>query len=200
MAWFTTNWLRVLVHGSGAGSLLWLVAVYMFGLAPLPDRAVMLQSGTYGLIFLIAALACTPIRRWIFPPVIHVRRALGLYGVAHCCIHLAVYAIAENGLSLELILRDLEERRAMPIGLVALVLLIPLAITSTSGWQRRLGRRWKQLHRLFYLAMPLAVWHYLWLDRDLLTAPIVYGLIVALLLLLRLIPPARPSHPSRSSQ
>jgi sulfoxide reductase heme-binding subunit YedZ len=162
---------------------------------------VVLQSGTYGLISLIAALACTPIRRSIFPPAIHVRRALGLYGFAHCCIHLAVYAIAENGLSIELILRDLEERRAMPIGLLTLVLLIPLAITSTNGWQRRLGRRWKQLHRLFYFAMLLAIWHYFfWLDRDLLTAPIVYGLIVAVLLLLRLIPPARPSHPSRSSQ
>jgi methionine sulfoxide reductase heme-binding subunit len=64
--------------------------------------------------------------------------------------------------------------------------LIPLAITSTRGWQRRLGKRWRQLHWLIYLAAPLSVWHYLWLDRDFIRTPLIYAALVAFLLLLRL--------------
>ena len=74
----------------------------------------------------------------------------------------------------------------MPIGIAAFLLLIPLAFTSTRGWQRRLGRRWVSLHRLVYLVLPLSVWHYLWLDRDFITWPIIYAVIVAILLIIRL--------------
>ncbi len=73
----------------------------------------------------------------------------------------------------------------MTIGLLALLALIPLALTSTRGWQQRLGRRWKTLHRLVYLALPLSVWHYYWLERDILTVPLIAAGIVAILLLLR---------------
>ena len=92
----------------------------------------------------------------------------------------------ENALDPALIVRDLGERPAMPIGLLALLALVPLALTSTRGWQQRLGRRWKVLHRLVYLAVPLAVWHYLWLDRDILTIPLIYAAIVAVLFILRI--------------
>ena len=70
---------------------------------------------------------------------------------------------------------------------LAFLLLLPLAITSTRGWQRRLGKRWRQLHWLIYLAAPLSVWHYLWLDRDFIRTPVIYAVIVVLLLLLRLL-------------
>ena len=72
-------------------------------------------------------------------------------------------AIILNG---TLILRDIGERRAMSVGLLAFALLIPLALTSTNGWQKRLGRRWKVLHRLVYFAVPLSILHYFWLERD----------------------------------
>lgn len=85
----------------------------------------------------------------------------------------------------DLILRDLGERRAMSVGLWAFALLIPLAITSTAGWQRRLGKRWRTLHRLVYLALPLSVLHYLWLERDFHGAAWLYAGIVGILLLLR---------------
>lgn len=88
-------------------------------------------------------------------------------------------------MDLELILRDLQERRAMWVGTISFALLIPLALTSTRGWQRRLGRRWKILHRLVYVALPLALVHYFWLERDIITAPILFTLAVAVLLLLR---------------
>jgi sulfoxide reductase heme-binding subunit YedZ len=101
-------------------------------------------------------------------------------------LHVWNYAVWENGLDAALIARDLEERPAMPVGLLALLALIPLAATSTRGWQRRLGKRWRTLHRLVYVAVPLSVWHYLWLERDILTVPLVYSVIVGVLFSLRL--------------
>ncbi len=101
-----------------------------------------------------------------------------------------VYAQFENGLDPRLIWRDLGERRAMAIGLASLLALVPLALTSTTGWQRRLGARWRSLHRLVYLAVPLAVAHYYWLDRDDRNPPLLYVALVAALLALRL-PPLR---------
>jgi methionine sulfoxide reductase heme-binding subunit len=186
--WLRRNWHRILVHSAGLATLAWLAAVYLFALAPLPERYIMLQSGTLGLIFLVASLACTPLRRWLFPRAVQVRRALGLYAFAFICIHVVAYAVAENSLDLELIVRDLDERRAMLIGFAGFVLLIPLAITSTAGWQRRLGRRWRTLHRLVYVAAVLSVWHYLWLDRDIITTPLIFAGLVGGLLVLRLVP------------
>jgi methionine sulfoxide reductase heme-binding subunit len=84
--------------------------------------------------------------------------------------------------------RDLGERRSMLIGFAGFLLLIPLAVTSTAGWQRRLGKRWRTLHRLVYAAAILSVWHYLWLDRDIITTPLIYAAIVGGLLALRLVP------------
>lgn len=186
MNWLKRNWHRALVHGVGALTLMWLGAVYVLRLEPLPERFVMLWSGALGLMFLVASFACTPLSRWLWPPAVQVRRALGLYAFTHICLHLLVYAVAENGLDFELLVRDLDERRAMLIGLVAFILLIPLAITSTAGWQKRLGKRWRVLHRLIYVAVPLSVWHYLWLDRDIITWPLVCAVIVGGLLAVRL--------------
>jgi sulfoxide reductase heme-binding subunit YedZ len=104
----------------------------------------------------------------------------------YIALHLWVYTVMENALDFNLIWRDLGERRAMTIGLVAFGLLVPLALTSTRGWQRRLGKRWRTLHRLIYLAAPLSVWHYLWLDRDIITLPLLYAAIVGILLAVRL--------------
>jgi sulfoxide reductase heme-binding subunit YedZ len=100
-------------------------------------------------------------------------------------LHVWNYAVWESGLDWELIARDLEERRAMTVGLVALLTLIPLAATSTRGWQRRLGKRWRKLHRLVYIAVPLSVWHYLWLERDIITVPLIFAGVVGVLLVMR---------------
>ena len=117
---------------------------------------------------------------------LHIRRALGLYGFLFVVIHLGVYAWLENDFALDLAIRDLGERRAMVIGLIAFALLIPLAATSTKGWQRRLGKRWGRLHKLVYLALPISVWHYLWLDRDFLAVAWVFAAVVGALLVARL--------------
>jgi sulfoxide reductase heme-binding subunit YedZ len=192
--WIKANWHRVLVHGAGLGPLVMMIFYYVTDTIVNPARYIILRSGTLGLIFLVATLACTPLRRYLgWSGAIQIRRALGLYSFLYVFIHLAVYAVLENELYFELIWRDLGERRAMAVGLAAFILMIPLAFTSTRGWQRRLGKRWRQLHRLVYLAAGLSVWHYLWLDRDFKTWPWFFAAIVAVLLGLRL-PWFRPAY------
>lgn len=193
------NWHYLVVHAIGLGSLLVLGYFYLSGSLVNPIRYFVLRSGTLGLIFLVASLACTPARRLFnWPGAVQIRRALGLYGFLFVTIHFAVYLFWENSLYWELIWRDLGERKAMPIGIAAFVLLIPLAATSTRGWQRRLGKRWRTLHRLVYLALPLSVWHYFWLDRDFKTWPWIFAVIVTLLLVLRL-PLVRSAYKNRAS-
>ncbi len=186
--WLRANWHRLLAHGLALAPLPILALQALAGALPINlERYLMLRSGLVALVLLVAAFAATPLttlsgRR----EPLQVRRALGVYAFLYALAHLLVYAWYESGFDLELIWRDLGERRAMTVGLIALVALIPLALTSTDGWQRRLGPRWRALHRLVYLAVPLAVLHYYWLDRDLLTAPIAFGALVALLFVLRL--------------
>ena len=188
MRWFTRHWLALTVHVAGGLPLLWLLFYYSTaGESYLFGRTVMLRTGLLGLLFLVAALACTPVSwllRW--PRLVQARRALGLYGFLYIVLHLFTYATLDSQFDWALIWRDLSERRAMSVGLLAFVLLIPLALTSTRGWQRRLGRQWRALHRLVYVATPLSVLHFLWLDRDFITTPLVYAGIVGLLLVLRL--------------
>lgn len=186
--WLATNWHRALAHTVCLLALLWMGLDFVLHLEDYnANRALMLRSGQVGLIALVASFACTPISRWRRQPrALQIRRALGLYGFLFVVIHLGVYAWLDSDFDLMLIIRDLDERRAMSIGLIAFGLLVPLAITSTKGWQRRLGKGWRILHRLAYLVLPLSVWHYLWLDRDFVTIPLGYAVVVALLLFMRL--------------
>ncbi len=150
------------------------------------NRALMLRSGFVGLILLVASFACAPASRLLhWPQTTQIRRALGLYGFLFIVIHLGTYAWLDNAFDFELILRDLDERRSMAIGLLAFGLLIPLAMTSTKGWQRRLGKNWRALHRLVFIALPLGVAHYLLLDRDIITLALVFAGVVVLLLIWR---------------
>lgn len=182
------TWPRLLTHATSLLVLAWMLTDFALHLEDYTaNRALMLRSGFVGLVWLAASFACTPINRWLhWPQAVRIRRALGLYGFLFVAIHLAVYLWLDNDFTLELILRDLDERRAMAIGLIAFALLIPLALTSTKGWQRRLGRGWSRLHKLAYLALPLSVWHYVWLDRDFITVPLVFAVLVGILLLARL--------------
>ncbi len=181
-------WLRIIVHAVGLLLLVWMVGDFLLNLASYSaNRALMLRSGSAGLLLLVAAFAVSPLAWWLRQPMlVQPRRALGLYGFLFVCIHLLVYAWLDNNFMLDLMIRDLGERQAMSVGLLAFVLLIPLAITSTDGWQRRLGKRWRRLHQLVYLALPLSVLHYFWLDRDIVTWPVIFAGIVGGLLLLRL--------------
>jgi sulfoxide reductase heme-binding subunit YedZ len=161
---------------------------YITGTLPIVlDRHLVIRSGAVGLAFLMASFSITPIGTLTGKTNLKpIRRPLGVYGFCYIALHLLAYAWLSNGFDWALILRDLGERRAMSVGLIAFALLIPLALTSTNGWQRRLGRRWKLLHRLVYFALPLSILHYFWLERDIRDWVWVYGALVIVLFLIRI--------------
>ena len=180
-----------------------LLTTYEYATDTLPivlDRHLVIRFGAVGLAFLVAAFSVTPISilfgKTNLKPI---RRPLGVYGFCYIALHLLAYAWLSNGFDWNLILRDIGERRAMSVGLLAFVLLIPLALTSTNGWQKRLGRRWKVLHRLVYFAVPLSILHYLWLERDIKDWVLVYLGVVVILFLLR-IPAVRQAIARRRRQ
>jgi sulfoxide reductase heme-binding subunit YedZ len=118
-----------------------------------------------------------------------VRRALGLYAFLYASVHFAIFVGLDYGLDLDLIPQAIFDQRYVVVGFAAGLILLALAITSTKGWQKRLGRTWTQLHRLVYLAGVLVIVHFLWLVKDI-REPLRYGALLALLLALRL-PPVR---------
>jgi methionine sulfoxide reductase heme-binding subunit len=181
-------WPNRLVHIIAALPLLLTAYEYFAGTLPIVlDRHLAIRFGAVGLALLIASFTITPISiltgKTNLKPI---RRPLGVYGFCYIALHLLAYAWLSNYFEWNLILRDISERRAMSVGLLAFALLIPLALTSTNGWQKRLGRRWKMLHRLIYFAVPLSVLHYFWLERDIRDWVWVYAALVVILFLLRL--------------
>lgn len=182
------TWRTAPVHILAALPLILTVYEYFTDTLPIVlDRHLIIRFGAVGLAFIISSFSITP-ANILFgnANLIPFRRPLGVYGFCYIALHLLVYAWLSNGFDWPLILRDLGERRAMSIGLLAFALLIPLALTSTNGWQKRLGRRWKVLHRLVYFAVPLSLLHYFWLDRDIYDWVVVYAVYVIVLFALRL--------------
>jgi methionine sulfoxide reductase heme-binding subunit len=153
-----------------------------------PVQRVLQETGLRGLQLLVLSLLCTPLilltRLSAFNTV---RRALGLYGFFYVSAHLLTFAWLDFGLDLGLIALEITEKPYIVAGLTAFALLIPLAITSTRGWIRRLGPRWKTLHRLVYLIVPIGVLHFWWaLKQDLNEALLIYAPLVLILLVFRL--------------
>jgi sulfoxide reductase heme-binding subunit YedZ len=161
--------------------------IYGARLGPNPIEAVQDELGLWGLRFILISLAVTPLA-WLLkkPWPLRLRRMLGLYAFFYCCLHFLVWLVLDQSLNLTAIIEDVIKRPFITLGTLALVLLIPLAITSTAGWQKRLGKRWLNLHRLVYPIGLLVVWHYYWqVKLDTIDA-IVYCLILAGLLGMRL--------------
>lgn len=151
-----------------------------------PVEALSHASGDWALRLLLLTLAVTPLRRvsgWA--PLSRLRRMLGLFAVFYALLHFSVWLLLDQGLIWELILDDLTKRPYIILGASALLLLMPLALTSTRGWMRRLGPNWERLHRLVYLAALLGVAHYLWLVKADYREPLVYAGVLAVLLAMR---------------
>jgi sulfoxide reductase heme-binding subunit YedZ len=182
------TWRTAPIHILAALPLILIAYEYFTDTLPIVlDRHLIIRFGAVGLAFIVASFSITP-ANILFgnANLIPFRRPLGVYGFCYIALHLLVYAWLSNGFDWPLILRDLGERRAMSIGLLAFALLIPLALTSTNGWQKRLGRRWKVLHRLVYVAVPLSILHYFWLDRDIYGWVVIYAVFVIVLFAIRL--------------
>jgi sulfoxide reductase heme-binding subunit YedZ len=144
------------------------------------------RTGKTALILLILSLACTPINIIFgFKQVMRVRRALGLYAFMYASLHFLTFVGLDYGFDLGLLGQGILDQRYVLVGFAAGLLLLPLAITSTQGWQKRLGKNWRRLHRLVYLAGVLAIVHFVWLAKDN-REPLRYGAVVALLLIVRI--------------
>lgn len=186
--WLRKSWLRVIVHIGALTPLAWLVYDALTDqLTANPIQAATLRTGKSALILLILSLACTPIHSiFKFKPALQVRRALGLYAFLYVSLHFLIFVGLDYVFDLELIQSAVLEKRYALVGFSAGVILLPLAVTSTRGWMKRLGKNWKRLHRLVYLAGLLAVVHYIWLVKADVREPYYWGLALVLLLLARL--------------
>lgn len=170
------------------------------GLGANPIEAITHSTGDWTLRFLLITLAVTPLRKLLgLPWLIRFRRMLGLYAFFYGFLHLTTYVWLDKFFNLREMLTDIGKRKFITIGLTAFVMLIPLAITSTSGWIRRLGgKRWQALHRLIYVSAIAGVIHYLWLVKADVRKPLEYGAVLAALLAYRLAVRLRPVRKSRS--
>ena len=168
------------------GILVW--KAFTGNLGPNPVETLQHTTGDWTLRFLVLTLCITPLRKLLkLPDLIRFRRMLGLFAFFYACMHFLVYLGPDQNFSLAAMGKDVYKRPFITVGFTAFVLLIPLALTSTAGWIRRLGgRRWQMLHRLIYISAACGVIHYYWLVKSAVLRPLAYGAIVALLLLWRL--------------
>lgn len=147
-------------------------------------------TGDWALYLLCATLAITPLRRFTgWNWLIRLRRMLGLYTFFYALMHFLTFLWADHRFDFGAMWKDVLKRPFITVGFIAFVLLLPLAATSTNAMIKRLGRRWAQLHRLIYLIAPLAILHYWWMKagKHNFEQPIVWGLVVAVLLGLRVV-------------
>jgi len=153
-----------------------------------PIREVTLRTGRVAAVTLGLTLACTPAAMLTgYGPVRRLRKPLGLYAALYAVLHLAVFVVWDYGLQFDLIWFELRAKRFLQVGLPAVLILAVLALTSTRGWMRRLGRGWRWLHRSVYLAGLLAALHYLWTVKTLRPAPLVYVAVMVVLLAMRIL-------------
>ncbi len=181
---------KTLVHGLAMLPMAWLGwqfwQVWQTGSDALgadPVAAIEHRTGIWALRLLLLTLAITPLRQLTGQAVLlRFRRMLGLYAFFYACVHLAAYL----GLDLRgywaQIFEEIVKRPYITVGFIAWLLLIPLAITSTQGWMRRLKRNWGKLHKAIYVIGVLAVLHFWWLVKSDIREPLLYAAILALLL------------------
>lgn len=188
----------------------WRLFVHMVSLAPLvllvwdlasgglsfnPIQEITHRTGRDALVLLLLALSCSPLGRLPgLRAMLRVRRALGVYAFTYASLHFLTFIGLDNGLNPALIIDGIFRKPFALVGFCAWLMLLLLAVTSTKGWKRRLGRNWKKLHRLIYIAVPLVIIHFLWSAKQDYSEPLTYGAVVAVLLILRLPLPARPGR------
>lgn len=164
------------------------------GLGANPVEFVTRSTGAWALIMLCATLAVTPLRRlggW--NSLIRLRRMLGLFSFFYAALHFTIFIWLEHWFDIVALFDDVLQRPFVTLGFVALLLMVPLALTSNQAMIRRLGRNWQALHRLVYVIAPLAVLHFWWhkAGKNDIGEPLMYGAAIALLLLARLLPSRR---------
>jgi sulfoxide reductase heme-binding subunit YedZ len=182
------RWLQILTHAAALAPLALLAwDTAQDQLTANPIREVTLRTGKTALVLLVLSLASTPVHILFgFRPAIKLRRPLGLYAFLYAGLHGLTFVGLDFGFDVGLILEEILQRRFVQAGMVAFLLLLPLALTSTRGWMGRLGKNWRRLHRLVYLAALAAVVHFVWLAKGDIREPLLFGAAVALLLVARI--------------
>ena len=182
--------LRTVTHIGAWLPLTWLLWQFQQNqLGADPVREIILRTGKFTLIFLMLSLAVTPLNSLFgWKQLIPLRKPLGLYAFLYVSLHLLSFAWLDYGLNWAFIVDGIVEQRYVLVGFAAYLLLIPLAATSTKWAMRRLGKNWKRLHKLVYLIGVLGIVHFVWLVKNVYTRPILYGSVMALLLLTRVGP------------
>ena len=157
-----------------------------FSLGADPVKKLEHECGKWALNFLLITLAVTPLRHLAnLPHLPRLRRMLGLFAFFYVLLHFAVYLCLDLEFNFRTLFTDIAKRPYITIGFLALLLLIPLAVTSTNRMMRRLGRRWQKLHRLVYVIAVLGVWHFYWQVKRDIREPLIYAGILAILLIYR---------------
>lgn len=165
-------------------ALLW--AALDDGLGANPVETLTHETGEWTLRFLLITLSMTPLRQWTgLASWIRFRRLFGLYAFFYVSCHFMIWFIADHSLDVVAMVEDIIKRPYITLGFSALLLMLPLAITSNQAMIRRLGKKWKSLHQLVYLVLSLGVLHFMWLVKADYLEPIIYAIIAVALLLHR---------------
>jgi sulfoxide reductase heme-binding subunit YedZ len=179
------NWSKILVFLLGLAPLFWLAwRAYNRRLTANPTEFITHYTGDWTLRLVIIGLCITPLRKILSrPELIRYRRMIGLFAFFYGCLHFLTYIVVDKYFDWGEMLADIAKRRYITVGFTGFLLLIPLAVTSTAGWIRRLGgKRWQLLHRLVYVTAVCGVIHYYWLVKSDIRLPVFYGFLVALVL------------------
>jgi sulfoxide reductase heme-binding subunit YedZ len=182
------GWFRITTHVlalTPLAVLIWNITHDQLSFNPVQD--ITFRTGKFALLMLVLSLACTPLNTVFgFKAALRIRRALGLYAFMYAGLHFLTFTVLDYGLDLKQIGDAIAEKRYVLVGFAAFLLLLPMALTSTKGWMKRMGQNWKRLHKLVYVAGVLIVVHYVWLVKSDIREPLLFGAILAILLIARI--------------
>jgi len=192
---FGSRWTKVVLFAACLVPILllapglWMLATsgYSPALTANPIEYITHYTGDWTIRFLLFTLCVTPLRKILNQPkLVRYRRMLGLFAFFYVCLHFLTWFVLDKFFSFPEMWADIVKRRYITVGMLGFAMLIPLAITSTAGWVRRLGfAQWQRLHRLIYFAVLAGVIHYYWLVKSDVRLPLMYGAMLAILMLYR---------------
>lgn len=180
--------LKIVMWGAALGPAAWMgYAALTGGLGVNPIEELTHTTGMSAMVLLLVTLAETPLRSLTgWNPLIQLRRPLGLFAFFYALLHFSIWMVLDLGFRMDWIWEDIRERPYITAGFVAFLLMVPLAITSTKGWIRRLGKRWTLLHRLVYGSAALGILHYYWRVKADAWLPVAMAGILVVLLAARI--------------
>jgi sulfoxide reductase heme-binding subunit YedZ len=190
MQLWRVNFFRTTAHIIGIFPLAWLLFDYFNNnLTINPIQALTLRTGKYALILLLLSISVTPVHVIFgYAPILKIRRTLGLYAFFYVALHFFIFTGLDYGFDLTLLKGAILEKNYVIVGLFSGILLLLLAITSFKYWKIRLGRNWKKLHKVIYLAGILAILHYILVVKTDIRVPLAYCVVMVFLFVIRLQP------------